>query len=82
MLVFLFVDCAIVNTFYFILYFITLGSYSGVPVRLASGQDSYSEEPGRLTALRKWRTGGAARHDRRFVAGYLRTEREFAYQIP
>ena len=34
-----------------------LGSHSGVSVRRASGQDSCSEEPGRLAApqLRKWR---------------------------
>ena len=62
--------------------YITLGSHSGVSVRRASGQDSCSEEPGRLAApqLRKWNS--AARHDHRFVAGHSRREREFAYQIP
>ena len=62
----------------------TLGSHSGVSVRRASGQDSCSEEPGRLAApqLRKWRAGSVARHDHRFVAGCSRREREFAYQIP
>ena len=58
--------------------------HHGVWVHLASGQDSCSEEPGRLAVsqLWKWRTGSATRHDRRFVAGYPRREREFAYQIP
>ena len=62
----------------------TLGSHSGVSVCLVSGQDSCSEEPGRLAVpqLRKWRAGSAARHCRRFVAGYPRREGEFAYQIP
>ena len=62
----------------------TLGSHSGVSVCLTSGQDSCSEEPGRLAApqLRKWRAGSAARHDRRFVAGYPQREVEFASQIP
>ena len=62
----------------------TLGSHSGVSVRRASGQDSCSEELGRLAVpqQRKWRAGSAARHDRRFVAVYSRREREFAYQIP
>ena len=63
---------------------ITLGSHSGVSVRLAIGQDSCSEEPGRLAApqLRKWRAGSAARQDHRFVAGYPHREGEFAYPIP
>ena len=62
----------------------TMGSHSGVSVRRVSGQDSCSEEPGRLAApqLRKWRAGSAARHDHGFVAEYSRREREFAYQIP
>ena len=62
----------------------TLGSHSGVSVRRASGQDSCSEELGRLAVpqQRKWRAGCAARHNRRFVAVYSRREREFAYQIP
>ena len=61
----------------------TLSSHSGVSVRRASGQDSCSEEPGRLAApqLWKWRAGSAARHGCRFVAGYHRGERLFAYQI-
>ena len=52
-------------------------------MRRASGQDSCSQEPGRLTApqLRKCRAGSAARHERRFVAGYSRRERGFAYQF-
>ena len=39
----------------------TLGSHSGVLVRRASGQNSCSEESGRLAApqLRKWRAGSA-----------------------
>ena len=37
---------------------------------------------GKRHLLRKWRAGSAGRHDRRFVAGYSRREREFAYQIP
>ena len=62
----------------------TLGSHSGVSVCRASGQDCCSEEPGRLAVpqLRKRRAGSAVRHDRRFVAGYSRREREFAYQLP
>ena len=60
------------------------GYHSGVSVRLASGQDSCSEELGRLAVpqLRKWQAGSVARHDRRFVARYPRREREFANQIP
>ena len=63
---------------------ITLGSHSGVSVRRASRQDSCSEEPGRLAVpqLRKWRSGSATQHYRRFVAGYSLREREFRYQIP
>ena len=62
----------------------TLGRHSGVSVRHVSGQDSCNEEHGHLAApqLRKWRAGSAARHDRRFVAGYSRREREFAFQTP
>ena len=62
----------------------TLGCHSGVSVRRASGQDSCSEEPGRLAVpqLRKWRAGSAARHYPHFVAGYSLREREFAYQSP
>ena len=58
----------------------TLDSHSGVSVCRASGQNSCSEEAGRLAVpqLRKWRAGSAARHDSRFVAGYSRREREFA----
>ena len=39
---------------------VTLGSHSGVSVRRASGQDSCSEEPGRLATpqLRNWRAPG------------------------
>ena len=62
----------------------TLGSHSGVSMRRASGQDSCSEELGRLAVprQRKWRAGCAARYDRRFVAVYSQRERGFAYQIP
>ena len=63
--------------------FYTLGSHSGVSVCLGNGQDFCSDEPGRLAApqLRKWQVGSAARHDRRFVAGYPRRQGEFVYQI-
>ena len=61
-----------------------LGCHSCVSVRLASGQDSSSEEPGRLAVpqLRKRRTCSVARHDRCFVTGYLRKVGKFTYQIP